>query len=154
MGFAPSTLVTNTSCLWTPEQGANPSPWMGNNWASILSPEPLSQHMHNELPSAAVKVEGNQNQLVENTFKRLFPSLPPSLFSSFSSVSVLLSSAPNRGHRLSCGDWLGPYQPKISFLLTPQGHYAVPTGRKNTPSVFISRTGYPAQWLGHPLRAA
>lgn len=76
LGLRPSTLVTNTSCLWTPEQGANPSPWMGNNWASILSPEPLSQHMHNELPSAAVKVEGNQNQLVENTFKRLFPSLP------------------------------------------------------------------------------
>lgn len=66
----------------------------------ILWPEPLSQHVHNELPSAVMKAEDNQNQFLENISK---DSVSPSFCTprppyptplSFLLLSPLLSSAP------------------------------------------------------------
>ena len=39
--------------LWTPEPGANLSRWTGANCASMLSPEPPSQHTHPAPPYPA-----------------------------------------------------------------------------------------------------
>lgn len=83
---------------------------LGDKWASILSPEPLSQRVHNELPSAAVEVEGNQNQLLENTFKRLCLLPNPLLFSPLSSSPPQLYSSLLPGEVVDChvGTGWGP----------------------------------------------
>lgn len=74
---------------------------LGTEWASILSPEPLSQHTHIALPCAAVRAEGNQNPLLENSPKgSVSPSLlgPHTLYPTPLSFllfpSPCLSSAP------------------------------------------------------------